>query len=359
VSLADELRRMIEIDGPISIAQYMTLCLTHPRYGYYVTRDPFGTDGDFTTAPEISQMFGELIGLWAAQIWLDMGAEGPITLVELGPGRGTLMADALRAITQALKQESPPRVHLVEVSPTLRAAQRAALSASGAEISWHDDLRDLPSEPMIFIANEFFDALPVDHYARAGDGWHQRVVGLNENGDLAFAFNPVPALDFEKAFAGLADDAPLGAIIENRSAAYALELIWHLKNSGGAALIIDYGYIQSRLGETLQAVRAHQYVDPLADPGEADLTAHVDFGALAHAGRASGMRVGGPRTQSEFLRALGIEHRAARLKKNAMPEQAVEIDAALTRLVELDQMGELFKVVALAHPDIEVLPGFD
>jgi NADH dehydrogenase [ubiquinone] 1 alpha subcomplex assembly factor 7 len=357
--LETELRRIIALEGPISIFDYMRYCLGHPRYGYYQTRDPFGPLGDFTTAPEISQMFGELIGAWAAAVWQQMGAPERVSLVELGPGRGTLMADALRAAKALPAFHAALGVHLVEMSDVLAAKQRETLAAAGVPVAWHRDIGDIPDAPTIFIANEFFDALPVAHYVRAHDGWHERVVGLGADGRLALALNPVPMRNFEQAFAGRVEGAPIGAIIEHRSASYMLDIIRHLKRCGGAVLIIDYGYTEGRFGETLQGVRAHQPADVLADPGEVDLTAHVDFAALAHAGTASGAQVGGPLGQGEFLRRLGIEARAARLKAAATPQQQADIDAALTRLTAADQMGELFKVLAIADRSLGALPGFD
>jgi SAM-dependent MidA family methyltransferase len=357
--LEQEIRRIIAFDGPMPISEYMRTCLGHPKYGYYVARDPLGPLGDFTTAPEISQMFGELIGAWAAAVWQLMGAPARVNLVELGPGRGTLMADALRVAKALPALRAALAVHLVEISDVLAAKQRETLSASGVPVTWHRDMREIPDAPTIVLANEFFDALPIHHAVRSEQGWHERVVALDKDDSLAFAVNPVPALSFDKTLPDAIRDAPVGAIYEWRSAAYLLDIVRHLKSQGGAALIIDYGYTESQHGETFQAVRGHDYADPLVDPGEADLTAHVDFAALARAATASGMHVHGPLTQGAFLRRLGIEHRAARLKANATPQQAVDIDAALARLTAPDQMGELFKVLAIGDPKLGVLPGFD
>jgi NADH dehydrogenase [ubiquinone] 1 alpha subcomplex assembly factor 7 len=357
--LEQEIRRIIAFDGPMPISEYMRTCLGHPKYGYYVTRDPLGPLGDFTTAPEISQMFGELIGAWAAEVWQLMGAPARVYLVELGPGRGTLMTDALRAAKALPAFRAALALHLVETSDVLAAKQRETLGATGVPVTWHRDLREIPEGPAIVLANEFFDALPIHHAVRGEQGWHERVVAIDKDDRLAFAVNPVPALNFDKTLPDAIRDAPAGAIYEWRSAAYLLDIIRHLKSHGGAALIIDYGYTESRHGETFQAVRGHGYADPLADPGEADLTAHVDFAALARAATASGMHVHGPLTQGEFLRRLGIAQRAARLKMNATPQQAADIESALKRLTAPDQMGELFKVLALADPKLDALPGFD
>lgn len=357
--LETEIRRMIAFDGPMPVSDYMRTCLGHPKYGYYVTRDPFGPLGDFTTAPEISQMFGELIGAWAATVWRQMGSPAHLNLVELGPGRGTLMADVLRTAKALPEFRAALSVHLVEMSDVLAAKQRETLAFSGTQITWHHDVRDIPEGPSIFLANEFFDALPVNHYVRSHQGWHERVVIVGKDDKLAFAVNPVPALNYEKMMASKVDKVPIGGIDEWRSVAYILEVIRQLRTNGGAALVIDYGYTQSQPGETLQAVRGHQYADVLTEPGELDLTAHVDFGALADASQASKVQVGGPLTQGEFLRRLGIEQRAARLKQSATPQQAADIDTALARLTAPDQMGELFKVLAIGDPKLGVLPGFE
>ena len=357
--LEQEIRRIIAFDGPMPISEYMRTCLGHPKYGYYVTRDPLGPLGDFTTAPEISQMFGELLGAWAAAVWQQMGSPAHINLVELGPGRGMLMADALRAAQALPAFRAALAVHLVETSDVLAAKQRETLASSGVPVAWHRDVRAIPEGATIFLANEFFDALPIHHAVRGEQGWHERVVAMGKDDRLAFAVNPVSVMNFEKTLPDAVHRAPVGAIFEWRSAAYTLEIIHHLKRFGGAALVIDYGYAETQVGETLQAVRRHEYVDPLVDPGEADLTAHVDFAALAHTGTSSGVNVNGPLTQGEFLRHLGIAQRAARLKANATPQQAVDIDTALARLTAPDQMGELFKVLALADPTLGTLPGFD
>jgi SAM-dependent MidA family methyltransferase len=240
----------------------------------------------------------------------------------------------------------------------LAAKQRETLGASGVPVTWHRDMREIQG-PAIVLANEFFDALPIHHAVRSEQGWHERVVALGKEDGLAFAVNPVPATNFDRTLPEAIRDAPVGAIYEWRSAAHLLDIIRHLKGHGGAALIIDYGYTESQYGETFQAVRGHDYADPLANPGEADLTAHVDFAAMARTATASGMHVHGPLTQGEFLRRLGIEQRAARLKANATPQQAVDIDSALARLTATDQMGALFKVLAIADPKLGALPGFD
>ena len=349
--LEREIRRIIATQGPISVDQYMLLCLAHPQHGYYVTRDPLGTKGDFTTAPEISQMFGELIGAWAAAVWQQMGTPPALHLVELGPGRGTLMADALRAAGAVPAFRAALSVHLVETSPVLRSAQEQTLAAAGVPVSWHGGVEDIPEGPVIAIANEFVDALPVSQLVKDRDGWHVRMVTV-ENERLAFAVSPDPIPGLARA------EAP-GALIEVRQDRPIAVLARRIAGHGGAALVIDYGHARSGFGDTLQAVRAHKFADPLVDCGEADLTAQVDFAALAQTARRGGTRVRGPVTQGAFLQRLGIEARAARLKQNATPQQAQDIDAALARLTAAEQMGELFKVLAFGHPDLGPLPGFD
>ncbi|HEY8565166.1 MAG TPA: SAM-dependent methyltransferase [Beijerinckiaceae bacterium] len=350
-ALAEEIKALIAAEGPIGLDRYMALCLAHPVHGYYVTRDPLGAGGDFTTAPEISQMFGELIGLWIADTWTRMGSPGGARLVELGPGRGTLMADALRALRVVPAFLAAASVHLVEMSPILREKQATSLAASPCPVSWHDTIDAVPAGPMIVVANEFFDALPIRQFVFA-DGWRERLVGLSDDA-LAFglAAEPEPAL----SVAGRP-----GEVIElhGAGALLAASIAARLADQGGAALIIDYGHLATGRGDTFQAVREHAFVDPLAEPGEADLTVHVDFEQLRRAARAA--RAHGPLTQRDLLLALGIEARAERLKARATPPQAAAIDAALARLTDPTPtgMGALFKALALSRPDLTDLPGF-
>ncbi|RDJ25532.1 class I SAM-dependent methyltransferase [Bosea caraganae] len=333
----------------------MALCLGHPRHGYYMTRDPFGAQGDFTTAPEISQMFGELIGLWAATVWRAMGEPASVRLIELGPGRGTLMADALRAAQAVPGFREALSVHLVEMSPVLRQAQARPL-AGLADPAWHDGIAEALDGPAIVIANEFLDALPLDQFMRIGSGWRERLVGLDAAGELAFglAAEPEPAI---------AIVAPEGAILEQPLAALDVvaTISSHIAQAGGAALFIDYGSARSGFGDTLQAMKQQLYADPLAEPGEADLTVHVDFERMAQAGLRAGAAVHGPATQRDFLAAIGLAQRAQALSAKATPEQAAAISTAFDRLTETGAtgMGELFKVLALSHPGLPGLPGFD
>jgi NADH dehydrogenase [ubiquinone] 1 alpha subcomplex assembly factor 7 len=359
--LEAELRRIIAADGPMSVATYVALCLGHPVHGYYMTRDPFGRGGDFITAPEISQMFGELIGLWAAAVWQVMGSPAPVALVELGPGRGTLMADALRAARVVPAFAAAVDVHLVETSPVLQGRQQEALAALKVPIAWHRDFAGVPGAPLIVIANEFFDALPVHQAVKTPSGWHERMVGVGPDGKLTFALHPDPIAGFSTIAPKLAANAPSGAVFEWRSGEIAADTARRLAQHGGAAIIIDYGHSESAPGETLQAVGRHGFADPLATPGEIDLTAHVDFAALARTAAEAGARVLGPILQGDFLRRLGIEARAAALRANATAAQAADLDAALARLTGAGRgsMGELFKAMAFADPKLGALPGFD
>ena len=338
-SVTHRLRRLIEETGPIPVSQYMVEANSH----YYATRDPLGAAGDFTTAPEISQMFGELAGLALADVWARAGRPKS-RYVELGPGRGTLAADALRAMGAA---GLSPAVELVETSPTLRQAQAARLP----DASWHDDLSTLPADaPLLVIANEFFDALPIHQLACTGKGWRELVVTWTQEGFRRVAGPPRPA-PFE---------APVGTIVETSpaSASVARMLAQRLAVQGGIAIIVDYGPERSGTGDTLQAVSGHGYADPWSDPGERDLTAHVDFEALATAVAAEGLRVLGPVGQGAWLQAIGIDQRAAALAR-AAPHRAAEIDAARERLVGPGQMGSLFKVMAWVAPDWPAPEGFE
>jgi SAM-dependent MidA family methyltransferase len=348
------IREIVAAEGPIPLARYMALCLGHPEHGYYMRKDPLGRAGDFVTAPEVSQMFGELIGLWAAQVWLDMGAPRDVALVELGPGRGTLMADALRAARVAPGLIEAARVHLVETSPALRAKQAEALA--GQEVSWHDRFAEVPAGPSIVLANEFLDALPMRQFERREGAWRERVVGLGADGRLALGLAPGQA---EPGAAPGFDDAPEGAVFEVSPAREmaAAEIGGRLKRHGGAALLIDYGHARPGLGDTFQAVRAHRFADPLEAPGEADLTSHVDFHATAVAARAAGAHAFGPVGQGEFLRALGIDARAERLARGRDSETAARVMGELRRLAAPDEMGRLFLVLALAAPGLTP-PGF-
>jgi NADH dehydrogenase [ubiquinone] 1 alpha subcomplex assembly factor 7 len=348
---------LIREGGPLPVARYMSLALAHPEHGYYRRGDPLGAAGDFVTAPEISQMFGEIVALWLAQAWLDRGRPRPLRLVEIGPGRGTMMADMLRALRAVPELSAAAEVHLVETSPRLRELQRQHLA--GRQVVWHDELAGVPAGPLLLVANEVLDALPVHQLVRTAGGWVERCVGLGEAGRLAFvpASEPAPAA----LAAGLPDDAPPGTVAEVSPAREALaEAIGRrLALHPGVALLIDYGALPAApAGDTLQAVRAQRPCDPLTAPGEADLSSQVDFGALARAAARGGARVHGPVPQGPFLRALGIEARTLALMHNAGAEERRELRRALFRLTDASAMGELFKVLALASPEGPPPPGF-
>jgi NADH dehydrogenase [ubiquinone] 1 alpha subcomplex assembly factor 7 len=359
-ALESEIRRLIGIAGPMPVAEYMRLCLTHPQHGYYVGRDPLGARGDFITAPEISQMFGELVGLWLASVWQEMGAPENVRLVELGPGRGTMMVDALRAAKTVPAFQSAIVLHLVEISPTLQKAQQQRLDPLGLPTLWHTALDEVPPGPCIIVANEFIDALPVHQAVKQAGGWHERMVTIGSDGHLAIgvAFEPLP--HFESTLPRGLRLSPEGSIYEWRADNTALEIGRRVRK-GGVALIIDYGHAWYGLGETLQAVTGHAFADPLRSPGEADLTAHVDFEALGQAAESMGGRIHGPVAQRDWLRRLGIDKRAAMLKAHAPYGKAAEIDQALTRLTSGGSrgMGELCKVLAISDPKLGPLPGFE
>ncbi len=346
------LLRQIRAQGPISLADYMAQCLLHPRHGYYATRDPLGRAGDFTTAPEISQMFGEVLGLQLAQVWMDQGAPNPFTLAELGPGRGTLMADMLRATSRVPGFHDALSLHLVEASAPLRAAQATRLAQYHPV--WHDSADTLPDLPLYLIANEFFDALPIRQFLRQGDGWAERMVGAKGDA-LCFGLSPPAPLD---ALAHRLDDTGQGQIVETRAPAEpVMEAVsTRIMAHGGYALIVDYGDWRSR-GDTMQALRAHRFDDPLAHPGAADLTAHVDFEALARA--AHPLRATTLTTQGALLDRLGITARAHALARGLSGESLADHLAAHRRLTHPDEMGHLFKALGLTHPHAPAPPGFD
>ncbi len=296
--LKEKLIRQIAAEGPMTVAAYMSACLTDPQHGYYTTAaEPFGAKGDFITAPEVSQMFGELIGAFVLSAWEAMGAPQTVRLVETGPGRGTLMSDLLRMAKLRPAFLRAASLHLVEISPRLKARQAEALADAPLAPQWHASLREVPEGPQILIANEFFDALPIHQYVKTPDGWRERMVGLNEAGDLAFGTGPgrLPLA----AVPQTAADALLGAILETSplSAAITQEAAARIAAHGGTALFIDYGYLRSAPGDTLQALRRHAYQNVLAEPGLADLTAHVDFEVLAAAARRGGADVASPDTR--------------------------------------------------------------
>ena len=359
--LAPLLRRRIDEGGPLSVAEYITEALGHREHGYYVSRDPFGAAGDFTTAPEISQVFGELIGAWCIEVWRAMNAPDPVRVVELGPGRGTLLADAGRIWRRmAPELAAAARLHLVETSPALRVRQQAMLGELRPRPlpAWHARLAEVPVGPMILLANEFFDALPIHQYIRRNGAWRERLVGLAAAGD-GFAFVEGPVIELADAGGELV--AAEGTIKElcPEAEALAADIGARLAGHGGAALIIDYGPSRNAFGDTLQAVRHQHHADPLAEPGLTDLSHHVDFQRLRQAAERAGARSFGPIPQGLLLGRLGIAERTEALANAASsPQWADAIRGAVRRLVHPGRMGVLFKVVAIAHPALQAPPGF-
>jgi len=350
-ALERRLADLIGAEGPIPVSRFMAEALMHPEHGYYRRGDPFGQSGDFVTAPEISQVFGELVGLWLGERWDAAGRPEEVRFVELGPGRGTLSADALRALRLMPELSERMQLHLVESNPSLRGKQAEQLRAS-----WHESLADVPEGPLLLVANEFFDALPVHQFVKTAEGWRERLVTTADSG---LAFTEGPAGDALALLPEAVRDAPTGAIAEVSPEAMRLiqEIARRIARYGGAALIIDYGYTASAAGDSLQAVRRHQPVDVFHRPGESDLTAHVNFEALAAAAEQAGAATAGPVDQGDFLQRLGVEVRAAMLARRAGPRQARDIQAGVRRLTASDMMGELYKVLALV-PQTGDLPGF-
>ena len=356
-----EIRKRIKLAGPMPVRQFMTLCLTHPDHGYYTTRDPLGAGGDFVTSPEISQVFGELIGLWAASAWHMMGEPENVRLIELGPGRGTMLIDALRAAQVVPAFRAAIVLHLVEVNPKLREKQQQSLGTLDVPSMWHETFEEVPDGPAIILANEFFDALPINQAIKQFNGWYERVVEIDGSNNLVFGISNEVIPLFDQLVPAAVRDAPVGAIYEWRTDNLALGIGQRMVRQGGAALIVDYGHTRSSTGETLQAVGGHAFVNSLISPGEVDLTAHVDFEAIALAAESMGARIHGPVDQARLLRNLGIDKRAAALKAYVSPEKVVEIDEACKRLLGETRtgMGKLFKAIAISHPDHGTMPGFE
>jgi NADH dehydrogenase [ubiquinone] 1 alpha subcomplex assembly factor 7 len=341
------------------VSDYMALALGHPEYGYYRKADPLGRGGDFITAPEISQVFGEIIGLWCVVAWRQAGRPSPVHLVELGPGRGTLMADAMRAAGADPDFVAAADIHLVETSPALRKRQRQSLPSLDA--TWHDGIGTLPEGPCLYIANEFFDALPIDQYVKSSDGWHRRCIGLDPaTGGLKFVVDP-SAADTASIIPPCVDKAPAGSLFEHCSDGLEIASILgaHLAADGIAVLIIDYGHRRRNTGETLQAVHRHEYHDILRNPGEADLTAHVDFRALVAAAQSAGAVPFGPLSQREFLTTLGIEARTDKLAANQGTAEAKLLRSGCRRLIDAEGMGTLFAVLVLTRRKQGVPAGFE
>ena len=358
-TLTEQLRQRIARDGPIPVVDYMAACLGDRRHGYYRGGAQLGAGGDFTTAPEISQMFGELLGLWCAELWHRLGSPAGVRLVELGPGRGSLMADALRAVAAALPGfRAALSVHLVETSPGLRAIQAATLT--DADATWHETLDQVPRGPILVLANEFFDALPIRQFVRVEGGWSERLVDVDPD-TPGFRFATLattsavdgllPAAMQCAQLGTIAETCPMGRVIVG-------EIARRTVADGGGALVVDYGPSTNAAGDSLQAVRRHNYHPVLAAPGEADLTAHVDFAGLLEAAVAAGGAGHGPISQRALLRRLGIEARLEKLLQSADDDRREGLVADYRRLTDADQMGSLFKAIAITAPGTEA-PGFE
>lgn len=355
--IADKLVRRIRAEGPVTLAAFMAMALHDPEAGYYATQDPIGAAGDFTTAPEISQIFGELIGLWCAELWGRMGRPDPVILTELGPGRGVLMSDLLRAVATVPEFRRALDLVLVEGSPILRSEQQRRLR--DVQARWVNSIDALPDGPMLLVGNEFLDALPIRQFVRGARGWSERMVGIDRADQLQFVdgpASPVASLFVPEALR----QSPLGSIVEICPAALALAsaLGSRFARQPGAALFVDYGYCQSAPGPTLRALRRHRPVSALAEPGTADLSAHVDLASFLAAARAAGADAYGPVSQSRFLHTLGAGVRLAELQARATPAQRQALETGLRRLIDPGEMGELFKAVAIASPGLPTPIGF-
>ena len=354
------LKRQIQLDGAISLAEYIRICLTHPKHGYYIKRKAIGANGDFTTSPEISQMFGELIGLWIAQVWLDYHKPKKLSLVELGPGNGTLMVDILRSTRMIEGFHSALDLILVEISPYLQKIQKESLKDFSVE--WKTKIEMLPNQPTIIIANEFFDALPINQFKRISDQWMEDMVTMNDfdvKKSDEFCFH-LSKKSKENFVGNTNNNVKEGDIIEisvimKDTICY---LSNHIQKNSGAALIIDYGK-ENNIGDTLQAVRKHKYTDPLSYPGQGDLTSFVDFNAIRTYAEKFGLIVPNLTNQGDFLKALGIEQRAKLLSKNLSGDALTLHETALQRLIDKDAMGNLFKVLGFRSKNFPPLAGLE
>jgi len=361
-ALEDIIKQQIRLNGPMNMAEYMGLCLGHPEHGYYMRRNPLGQEGDFTTAPEISQMFGELIGAWLADSWMQLGSPDKFILLECGPGRGTLMADALRA-TKAVKGfHEAMQLHMLEMSPTLKASQQAALE--GYDATWHMTLESVPTDsPLLVLGNEFLDALPVRQIVLRDTGWAEKVINIDINDTLRL-YEIEADEGVKQLIPPMLIPPQLGDHLEVslQQKCTIGEIINIVLKQGGISLFIDYGFTHSVSGDTLQAVKNHSYCGVLDSPGEVDITAHVNFAEISRFSMENNVTVHGPVSQGDFLNRLGMKVRAQNLTQGATAEQAKDIALAVTRLTGKDtkagEMGELFKVIAMSSDPSLKLAGF-
>ena len=354
--LKERIVELISALGPIPVSEYMALCLFDPRDGYYTTREPFGTGGDFTTAPEISQMFGELVAVWLYEAWLAIGKPMPVTVAEIGPGRGTLMKDMLRTFSRLDRGfVAGAAFAMVETSPRLAEIQKKTLAGAPAMPDWHETVDTLAKTPLLIVGNELFDAIPSRQFVRTGKGWRERMIGLDDDDRLSF-FAGAASLD-PSLLPADAVDAPLGAVIELSPARSALmtSIAERIASNSGAGLFIDYGYLRPGVGDTLQALRNHRHEEVLANPGEADLTTHVDFSALASAAHALGLDAR-TTTQGSFLLDMGLLERAGQLGAGASQTIREKITGEVERLAGQQAMGELFKVLAVMPSGVSMAP---
>lgn len=350
--LGERIAAMIRETGPMSIAEYMYLCLNDPRHGYYPNQKAIGREGDFITAPEISQMFGELIGIWSIAAWQALGKPEQFILAEAGPGKGTLMADLLRATANYRSFGQGAKIRLIETSPAMIREQSACLSAYSNNIEWLDKLDEIEDLPMILVANEFLDVLPFRQFIKTSYGWLERCIAINSDGNLGWTTGT--AFPDMQNIPEFAKSAPEGSIFETSPAreAWIQILSERLVKNRGCTLIIDYGRAGPELGGTFQAVRNHKPVDPLSEPGLADLTAHVDFNALRNTSIDSGAYASQIQTQGEFLQLMGLAERAGAIGAGKSPQQQADIRSQAERLFMPEQMGKLFKVLAIISPEM-------
>lgn len=352
------IRDEIAVQGPMTLGRYMDLCLSHHAYGYYWTRDPFGVEGDFTTAPEVSQLFGEMIGVWLADAWVRLGSPNPCILLEAGPGRGTLMADVMRATKNVRGFHDAVQVHLLETSPALKKKQRDMLAQY--EVHWHNSLDTMPADmPVLFVANEFLDALPIEQLQYEAGEWVLRAVDIGPDNALRIVTKRAGE-DMRTLASALTDRAKIGDILEISPAidGFCHELAILFKKQKGVGFFIDYGYAQHSFGDSLQALHKHQPVSIFHQPGESDLTAHVNFEHVTVQLKSMGLHATKTITQKAFLEALGIEMRMAALLARATPQQAIDLQSGCARLTHPDAMGALFKVIGFTNEPDVVLSGF-